>query len=502
MTTVISAIRQASKIHGATQVIAGDLTVPEMNYRQLFMRSLILSHKLAPRLRDQPYVGLMLPNALAAVVTFVAMHLLGRVPCMLNFSAGEANIVHACKIANVKTVLTSRTFIEKAKLESVAEALEKHVAVIYLEDVRETLNLADKLRGALRYALGTIPDVMSADAPAVVLYTSGSEGAPKGVVLSHNNIAANLQQACKRLDLFSSDVVFNALPVFHSFGLTIGMLLPLVRGFKTFLYPSPVHYKLIPKLIHETGSTIMVGTDTFYNGYATYAKHEYFTKIRLAVAGAEKLKETTRQHWENELGVTILQGYGVTETSPVISVNIPTEHKPGTVGKALPDIECRLEPVEGLDHGGRLLVKGPNIMLGYLKADQPGVIQPQGEWYDTGDIVDIDAQGYLSILGRAKRFAKIAGEMVSLAAVEDLAHSVSAQVSHAAVTIPDERKGEQIILFSEDAKLSRASLLEQAKKQGVSELCLPRQVIHLEEIPRLATGKIDYPVLTKQAVKS
>jgi len=399
-------------------------------------------------------------------------------------------------------VLTSRAFIEKAELQEAATALANEHLLIYLEDVRPQITLAEKLKAVFfahfpRLKLNAVLWRTSPDDPAVILYTSGSEGMPKGVALSHANILANLYQVLARVDLTLSDRIFNAMPVFHSFGLTVGMLLPLVRGIETFLYPTPLHFRVIPDLVYDTNATIMLGTDTFLRGYARYAHPYDFWRVRFLVAGAEKLKESTRREWSDIFNVNIMQGYGVTETSPVISVNTPMQHKAGTVGRPLPGIECRLMPVEGIAEGGRLEVRGANVMLGYLKADRPGVIQSQGEWYDTGDIVDIDDDGFITILGRAKRFAKISGEMVSLTAVEDLAHAAAPDITHAAVAVADDQRGEQIVLYTESRELTRDHLMVVLKEQGGQGLLLPRQVVFMESIPRLGNGKVDYMALKK-----
>lgn len=501
---LLAAVMEAKRRHGGGHMVATDLSRASMNYRQLFTRAFILKEKLKMRMGNGQYVGVLLPNALGAAVTFVSLHMLGRVPAMLNFSSGPGNVVHACRIANIDTVLTSRVFVERGKLEPIIEALQRQYRVVYLEDIRREVTLGDKLRGLARsffpqLSLQPVLSHVKHDDAAVVLYTSGSEGAPKGVVLSHANLLSNIYQACARIDLNPSDMMFNAMPVFHSFGLTVGLLLPLVQGLKTFLYPSPLHYRIIPDLVYDSNATIMLGTDTFLNGYARYAHPYDFHNIRLAVAGAEKLKEATRRLWADRFCVHVFEGYGVTETSPVLAVNTPMEHKEGTVGRPLPAIECRLQPVEGLDRGGRLEVKGPNVMLGYLKADRPGVVQAQDEWYDTGDIVDIDADGFITILGRAKRFAKIGGEMVSLLAVEDVVLAASPEHAHAAVAVGDARKGEQIILYSEDRALTRDRLLPALRTQGLTELYMPRQVFYMETLPRLGNGKIDYVTLTKKA---
>jgi acyl-[acyl-carrier-protein]-phospholipid O-acyltransferase/long-chain-fatty-acid--[acyl-carrier-protein] ligase len=494
---VLSAIIEARKLYGRKKIIATDISRVELNYQSLFTRSFILSAKLKPYVSGQTHVAVLLPNSLAVMATFVSLHMLGKIPCMLNFSSGSANILHACHIAQVKTVLTSRAFIEKGKLEYLLAALEKEYVVIFLEDVRASISGAEKLVGALK---GCFPALSLASAlrhirpydPAVVLYTSGSEGAPKGVALSHSNILANIYQSVARFDLNPSDKLFNALPVFHSFGLTIGMLTPLVRGLSTFLYPSPLHYRVIPELIYDTDATIMVGTDTFYQGYAHYANPYDFRSIRLAVAGAEKLRDSTRLMFAERFGVSIMQGYGVTECSPVISCNTELYHKSGSVGRLFPGMFFKLEPVPGIAQGGRLWIKGPNVMLGYMKADQPGTVQPQGEWYDTGDIVDVDEDCYITILGRAKRFAKIGGEMVSLAAVEEFIARIAPDYQHAAIAIPDERKGEQVLLVTQSQEMSRQLLSNAAREAGFPEIFLPKQVVVVGELPLLGSGKIDY----------
>ncbi|MBN8532301.1 MAG: AMP-binding protein, partial [Alphaproteobacteria bacterium] len=338
----------------------------------------------------------------------------------------------------------------------------------------------------------------SPDSPAVVLFTSGSEGVPKGVVLSHSNLLANIAQAAARVDFGPKDVIFNALPVFHSFGLTAGALLPILSGIKVFFYPSPLHYRIIPELVYDVNATMLFGTDTFLAGYAKYGHPYDFRSVRYVIAGAEKLKEGTRNLWFERFGIRVFEGYGVTETSPVLSVNTPIHFKSGTVGRLLPEVEAHLEEVPGIEEGGRLHVRGPNVMLGYLKVDQPGVLQPpQGGWHDTGDIVDIDAEGFVSIKGRAKRFAKIGGEMVSLAAVEEHLAKAFPEHAHAVVSVPDERKGEQLVLVTTHEGISRDVAQEVLQQAGLTELALPRRIHTITSMPLLGSGKTDYPAVQK-----
>lgn len=502
---LLAAILEATAKHGDGYKIATDISRSSMSYRQLFTRAFILREKLEKQLDGQKFVAVMLPNSLGALTTFVTLQILGKIPAMLNFSAGEKNILHACNLATVKTILTSRAFVEQGKLEHIATALEKNYTVIYLEDIRPTVTITDKLRGLARAIfvkenLRGIIKQTDANAPAVILFTSGSEGVPKGVALSHTNLLANINQACAVLDLTTSDTLFNAMPVFHSFGLTIGMLLPLMRGINVFLYPSPIHYRIIPEMIYQCAATVILGTDTFFNGYARYAHPYDFNSVRLAVAGAEKLKESTRHLYADKFCVNIMQGYGITETSPAISFNTMLEHKTGSVGRAFPGIECRLEAVAGLERGGKLLIKGENVMLGYIKADNAVVIQPQDPWYDTGDIVEIDDDGFITIIGRAKRFAKIGGEMVSLMVAEELALHLFPEHAHAAIAVADERKGEHIVMYSECPSITREALLALAREKGSPEIALPRHILHIPEIPRLGSGKIDYPELARRII--
>jgi acyl-[acyl-carrier-protein]-phospholipid O-acyltransferase/long-chain-fatty-acid--[acyl-carrier-protein] ligase len=329
----------------------------------------------------------------------------------------------------------------------------------------------------------------------VLLFTSGSEGAPKGVVLSNANLIANVKQIeahIGRPPLGPDQIIMNPLPIFHSYGLTGGLLLGLLGGMKVVLYPSPLQYKQVARITEETKATILFGTDTFLRGWMRAADHGQFASVRIVVAGAERVKDETRAQWA-EAGTTILEGYGATECSPVIAVNQVDDNKAGTVGRLLPGMEARLEPVEGVHEGGRLIVRGPNVMAGYVFANDPGVlVPPENGWHDTGDIVTMDSEGRISIRGRAKRFAKIGGEMVSLAAIETLAQELWPDASHVAVAIADPKKGEQIALVSDGGDLDQAALARFAKEKGYPELWVPRAVMPVAAIPVLGSGKVDY----------
>jgi len=499
--TLFQALLEARAIHGGGKPAVEDVERKPLTYDRLVTGALVLGHRMAKDTRRGEVVGLMLPSAAGAAVSFFALQAFGRVPAMLNFTAGSANLISACKTAEIDTVYTSRRFIDQAKLTEVADALGKEVKLVFLEDLRKEIGPFAKLYGLLARPLAGAVHAracgnrgLDPNSPAMVLFTSGSEGAPKGVVLSHDNLLANCRQLAARIDFNPTDSVFNALPVFHSFGLTGGLLLPIFSGVKTFMYPSPLHYRIVPVLAYDTNATIMFGTDTFLSGYARMAHPYDFYAMRYVFAGAERVREETRRVWMEKFGLRILEGYGATECAPVIAVNSPMHFKAGTVGRLLPGIDYRLEEVPGVEEGARLEIAGPNVMLGYLKAENPGALEaPETGWYDTGDIVDIDEEGYVTILGRAKRFAKIAGEMVSLGAVENLVSTLWPDELHAVVALPDARKGEQLVLLTEREDAPRDALSAHARAEGASELMVPRQIFTVDKLPLLGSGKADHP---------
>lgn len=476
-----------------------------LNYRQFLARCFILGRQIKKQTQVGEQVGVMMPTTVAGMVTFFSLHAYRRTPAMLNFSMGFYNLLSACHTAEIKTIYTSKQFIATAKLETLIDELQAAgLTVRYLEDFKSLIKLGHKLSGLIKgmfpaWAYRLIGKKVEPEQTGLVLFTSGSEGVPKGVALSHSNVLANCCQLKSRVDFNSRDLFFNALPIFHCFGLTAGSILPLVSGIRCFFYPSPLHYKIIPGLVYKTGATIMFGTDTFLTGYARAADRHDFNSVRYIFAGAEKVKPETIRYWIEHFGVKIFEGYGATETAPVISMNCPLASSSGSVGMILPFIESRIEPVEGIAEGGRLFLRGPNIMRGYIRSDKAGSIDaPYGGWYDTGDIVTMNANGFITIAGRAKRFAKIAGEMVSLTAVEGIAASVWPELLNAAVTRKCPRKGEQVLLFSEAEHADKATFIQKIREQGYSELLVPYQIYSASKIPVLPSGKIDYVTLEQQ----
>ena len=504
--TLTDALVRAAHKHGPGQVILEDSRGVRLSYRQLLTRAFVLGAALSRRLDPGERLGVMLPSSAAAVVALFAGAARGHTVALLNFTGGVRNLLTALEIAQVRTVCTSRAFIELAQLEHEVAAIGAQAKILYLEDLRDSIGPLAKLAGAVagrlpRLALARYNGQRSADDAAVILFTSGSEGIPKGVALSHANLTANYAQVQMLLDITRRDRVLNVLPVFHAFGLLGGVLLPLFKGTPTYQYPSPLHYHRIPELCYEIGATCLFGTNTFLRNYARHAHPYDLHRMRFVIAGAEKLTADTRELWADKFGIRIYEGYGATEGSPVLAANHPRAARTGTVGHLLTGIEHYLEPVAGIAEGGELVVRGPNIMLGYLFHGGDGtLIRPRTAragvgWYATGDIVTLDADGYVVIKGRSKRFAKIAGEMVSLAATEELAAACWPDGCHAALALADARKGEQIVLVTNVVGAERAALVVAARERGVSERAVPRQVIHHDAIPLLGSGKINYPAL-------
>jgi acyl-[acyl-carrier-protein]-phospholipid O-acyltransferase/long-chain-fatty-acid--[acyl-carrier-protein] ligase len=499
--TIFSSLLESRKIHGGRHRITDDLDRNRLSYNNLITRSIVLGQALKNMTEPGDNVGIFLPNSSTTLITVLGLQLYGRVPAMLNYSLGSVSVLSACQTAQIKIVLTSHRFITLGNLTDEAEQLSKQCVLIYLEDLAKNISAFNKLTALIESTTTAFwynPKLVNPDSPAVVLFTSGSEGTPKGVVLSHANIIGNLKQLEACISFNAQDIVLNFLPMFHSFGFTVGTILPIISGMKTFFYPTPLHFSVIPEIAYEIHATIMFGTNTFFAAYAKKAHAYDFFNMRYVVAGAEKLQENTRQIWADKFGIRILEGYGATETSPITSVNTPMYYKAGSVGRFMPAMEYKLETIPGINDAGQLHVKGPNIMLGYLLADNPGVlVLPESiygkGWHDTGDIVNVDNEGFISIRGRSKRFAKVGGEMVSLTAVEQLAINAWPDAHHAAISIVDAKKGEQIILVTTQKQAVISDLI--AASPGISNISIPKKILIVDSIPVMATGKINYPAV-------
>lgn len=499
--SLFEALLNAIRVHGRKHEIVEDMMQVKDTYGNFLKKTLALGRIVNKVSRKEEVIGVLMPNVTNTASLVYGMSAMGRIPAMLNYTSGSAGLQNACLVANVKTIISSRKFVETAKLEEIVAALQG-ITIYYLEDLRVQFNLFDKiwLMGFAYWLPSWAQHNSKPDDTAVILFTSGSEGKPKGVVHSHKSLLANVAQICAVIDFSPKDKFMMVLPLFHAFGFTCGVVLPFVRGTQLFLYPSPLHYKVIPEIIYDRGCTVLFGTNTFLSNYAKNANPYDFYSIRYIIAGAERLHEEVRKMWADKFGVRILEGYGATECAPVLAVNTPMANRHGTVGNLLPGIEYQIHPVPGVSEGGILSVRGPNIMKGYYLHDEPAKLRPpKNGWYDTGDVVGIDENGFVKIMGRVKRFAKIAGEMVSLEVVETIAALASPEHQHAATTQTDAQRGENIVLYTTNPDLGREVLLHHTKTHGAPELAVPKKIVVIDALPILGTGKTDYVTLKQMA---
>ncbi len=503
---------KSSKIHGKRGLFKRPFVLEDskrkpQTYKDVVIKSFILGNYFKEQFAEQENVGVLLPNSCANLCSFFGLLAYDRVPAMLNFSSGSANVLSMCRTAVINNILTSKEFVEVAKLDELIYALESAgIKIYYLEDVAKTFTIKDKIKALWQYKIKDVPFKYSGDKKCAILFTSGSEGAPKAVVITHSNLVANIMQCKCMIDINNTDVVFNILPMFHCFGLTVGTVFPLLVGGKVFLYPSPLHYRIIPELVYEIGATAMFATDTFFKGYAKVAHPYDFNSIRFILGGAESVRQDTRNTWSERFGVRLLEGYGATECSPVLTANNLVYCRFGSIGQLLPGLEYKFKHIDGIDNGGILCVKGPNIMKGYMKSTEPGVVIPvEDGWYETGDIGYVDEAGFFYITDRIKRFAKIGGEMVSLTAVENMVEKcyewMKTEFQYGAVSIPHESKGEQIVLATNNKMVNKETLQSYIKNNGVSELFLPRIVLYKENFPLFSTGKRNNVELKREIIE-
>ncbi len=478
------------------RMLFSDSTGGKMTHRKALLGALALGRHLSRAASGN--IGIMLPNLSVTALIFVALQMFRKAPAFLNYSGGSRSISFAMELADIGTVITSRRFLERIRL---SRAVFEGKKCIFVEDLKGEISFGDKLFAFFR-ALFPGPFMRMASGEeketAVVLFTSGSEGVPKGVCLSHENILTNVYQGLSKVDVTPEDRFLTVLPMFHSFGLTVGTIIPIFAGASIFFHVSPLQYRIVPELAYDKECTVLLATNTFLAGYGRRADPYDFRSMRYIFCGGEALADPVFEYYSRTFGVRIMSGYGATECAPIVSINSALQYEHGTVGAVLPGIQHRVVPVEGVDDRGgtvgRLLVRGKNVMKGYLKNDAANrELLENGGWYDTGDIVEITEQWSLRIVGRLKRFAKISGEMVSVAAVEDvLSREGAGRTDVAVMAVSDEKRGESLIVVTNNTAMDQRGVRETLKKNGFSDLVTPREVRFMKDIPKLGTGKIDY----------
>jgi acyl-[acyl-carrier-protein]-phospholipid O-acyltransferase/long-chain-fatty-acid--[acyl-carrier-protein] ligase len=469
-----------------------------VTYSKALITSLILAEKF--RKYKKRYVGIMIPTSAGCSLSVLGVLMSGRTPVMINYSTGAGrNARYAQKKCGFKTIITSRALIEKINCPSIE-------GMVFLEDIMAGVSVADKLKAAFIAKL-PVPFILKSmhggeeDDDLVILFTSGSEKDPKAVQLTHRNISADIRSFSEVVSLSAEDRILANLPLFHVFGITINMWTPLFHGMTIITYANPLDYRAVCEVIKEERPTIMVGTPSFLRGYVRKAEAGDFGGLRLVFCGADKCPDMLRDEFSRRHGITVYEGYGATETSPVISVNTPDHNRPGSIGKVLPDVQVRIENYETgedcrLGETGRIMVKGDIVMKGYFNDFEETAMRIRHGWYDTGDMGFIDEDGFLWHSGRLKRFIKIGGEMVSLVSVETVMERfLPEDVSCCVVEVPDSIKGARVVA-AVTKPVDEKKIVRQMSEH-LSNIALPRQVVVIEELPKMGSGKIDFRTVTE-----
>lgn len=509
--TLFQSIIDVSKICNKNTTIIQDINNNSMNYQHILFKTFLMSDQIKHNTTPGEKIGLMVPCMADSIITFFAMQAIGRIPVMINYTTDSNNVISACHTAQVKIIYSFRKFIKTSALELLVNALKvEGITVQYLEDIINNSSLWSRFKSwiASYYPQGYYENICiqrnDLDT-AVILFTSGTEGKQKAVALSHRNIQANRYQVLSRIDISPNDIAFNSLPLFYSFGLIQTLIMSLM-GVKTFLYPSPLDYRKIPEIIYDIAPTIMFNTNSLLESYAVHAQPYDFYSLRYVISGGEILQEKTRKIWLDKFGIRIFASYGTTEASPSIAINTPMYNKSGTVGKLLPKIIYHLQPIQGIKDAGKLYIKGPNVMQGYMLPNNPGVIQKTivsnlGEgWYNTGDIVSMDNDGYVTIIGKETQCITIAGQTILLTYLEDMLTSANSAFHYAAVPLQKNKQTNQhIVLFTTHIKLKKDYIYQLCQKKQLSTLYIPTIIVPMTNIPLLMTGKFDYGLMLKIA---
>jgi acyl-[acyl-carrier-protein]-phospholipid O-acyltransferase / long-chain-fatty-acid--[acyl-carrier-protein] ligase len=469
--------------------------------RITYSKALIASLILADKFKKFPegFIGIMIPTSAGCALSILGALMGGKTPVMINYSTGAANNAgYAQKKCNFRTIITSKALLDKINCPVID-------GMLFIEDIMEAVTTAEKLKAALKSKL-PLPLLCKMtycgqeDDNLVILFTSGSEKDPKAVQLTHRNISSNIRSFSRILQMYDRDIMIANLPYFHVFGLTVNLWTPLYYGMTMVTYANPLDYKMICTIIREEQPTVMVGTPSFLWGYLRKSERGDFQSIRLIVSGADRCPDTLRKEFLDKHGIRLYEGYGATETSPVISVNIPELNRPGSVGKVLPDVRVKIENYESgkecrVGEVGRILVKGELVMKGYLDDFEETSMRIRHGWYDTGDMGYLDKDGYLWHSGRLKRFVKIGGEMVSLVRVEDtLQKLLPEQVACSVVEVPDALKGVRIVA-AVTSKIDEKKILKQMSEH-LPNIALPKQFVVIDDLPKMGSGKIDFRTVT------
>lgn len=466
-----------------------------------YSRSLIACLILSKRFRryDEGYIGILLPTSAGCGLSIISAVMAGKTPVMINYSTGaEENVRYAQNHCGFETVITSRALLEKINCPEVE-------GMIFIEDILESVTTLERVGAALRSRLsaGMICNSLPPSDPddaAVILFTSGSEKSPKAVELTHRNIGSNVAAAMQVYDFNPDDRFMAILPLFHVFGLMTNLWLPAIVGATIITYANPLEFKTVAKIIRETSPTIIIGTPYFLAGYLKQSAPGDFGSLRLGIVGADKCPNRLRNGYSEKHDVLLVEGYGATETSPVIAVNLPDACRPGSVGRPLPGVRVRIIDIDSgeelpVGKEGKILVKGDLVMKGYLNDLEETILHIENGWYETGDMGMLDEDGYLWHRGRLKRFVKIGGEMVSLVRIEaELEKLLPEDIECCAVELPDSKKGASIaIAISQPVDEKR---LLSGLAETLPPISIPKQFVVLEEMPKMGSGKVDFRAAT------
>ena len=485
---------------GRSKRILEDINRTSITLGRFIYKVFTFTSKIIKQTEDKEFVGIIATNSKSTMEIFFALSALNRIPAMINYTDTIENILFNIKNVGIKTVYTATFFIKVLKLENLIIALKNNnINIIYIEDIEDNCTIFNKMSAFVksffpRTCYKNICSNFDVNSPAVILFTSALKGKSKSVILTHRNIQAQMAQISSVMDFGILDSFFNAMPIFSSLGLVAGTFLPLIRGIKVFLYHLPLQYKMISELVYDTNSTVLLGTDTFLNGYAKNAHPYNFYAIRYVIAGIEKLKEETIKIWEDNFGKRIFEAYGTTDTASTRSINTPMYFKQYSVGRFLPSIECKLESTTAFVGYSHLLVKGPNIAKWYIEKKQLVSTKVDDLWFDTGDIVEIDNDKFIFIRGKSRRFTKVDGESVSLTELEFNISNIWKHSKHALLSMLVNGKKE-IVLFTTNQSATLQQLENKVQKQKIENFILPNRIIIVDRIPIIGTGATDYAKL-------